>query len=61
MSTKELLQRVLIYEEALLKNYHKYIDLTEATEIGLLFEELAAEKTLQINKLKTVLKSYCTS
>lgn len=61
MSTKELLQRVLIYEEALLKNYHRYIDLTESTEIGLLFEELAAEKTLQINKLKTVLKSYCTS
>lgn len=54
-----MLQRSLTYEEALLRNYQNYANLTQSTEIGQLFEDLIAEKTLQINKLKTMLKRYC--
>lgn len=59
MSTKDMLQRSLTYEEALLRNYQNYANLAQSTEIGQLFEDLIAEKTLQINKLKTMLKRYC--
>jgi len=59
MGTNEMLQRAITYEQAILRNYKHYAAQAEATEIGELFSQLAQEKAIQIEKLKSMLKRYC--
>lgn len=59
MGTNEMLQRAITYEQAILRNYRQYAVQADATEIGELFSQLAQDKTIQIEKLKTMLKKYC--
>jgi rubrerythrin len=60
MGSKEMLQRSITYEEALLRNYLGYSRQTDSTEIGDLFEKLAEEKSTHIDELKTMLEKFCT-
>lgn len=59
MATNDMLQRAIAYEEAILRNYQQYAVQAEDTDVGALFSELIEEKTLQLSKLKTLLKRYC--
>lgn len=59
MGTNEMLQRSVTYEEAVLRNYKQYAQQSQGTEIGDLFAQLVQEKTVQIEKLRAMLKRYC--
>lgn len=59
MNTNEMLQRSVTYEEAMLRNYKKFAQQAENTEVGDLFSLLTKEKEAQIEKMKSLLKRYC--
>lgn len=59
MGTKDMLNRSITYEEALLRNYQQYTAQADDTEIGALFTKLAQEKRQHIEELKSMLKRYC--
>lgn len=59
MGTKEMLERSIAYEEAVLRNYRQYAKQSEDTDAGDLFAQLIQEKTNQLERLKAMQKSYC--